>query len=58
MLEGAPDAISGSGYGLRSDRVRKTRSQLPGNTKAGSGPDERRQRPDETRTDTYAPWLK
>jgi hypothetical protein len=38
MLEGAPDAISASAYGLGSDRVRETLSQLPVNANAGCGP--------------------
>src|SRR5439155_17468831 len=40
MLEGAPDAISASAYGLGSDRVRETLGQLPVNASVGSGPPE------------------
>ena len=37
MLEGVPDAISASAYGLGSDRVRESLRQLPVNTNAGCG---------------------
>src|SRR5438128_12642720 len=47
MLEGAPDAISASAYGLGSDRVRETLSQLPVNASVGSGPVLRGLGPDE-----------
>ena len=39
MLEGVPDAISAAAYGLGSDRVRETLSQLAVNANAGCGPD-------------------
>ena len=35
MLEGVPDAISASAYGLGSNRVRESLSQLPVNASAG-----------------------
>jgi hypothetical protein len=38
MLEGPPDTISASAYGLGSDRVRETLNQQPVNANAGSGP--------------------
>ena len=37
MLEGVPDAISASAYGLGSDRVRESLRQLPVNANAGCG---------------------
>ena len=37
MLEGVPDAISAAAYGLGSDRVRETLSQLAVNANAGCG---------------------
>jgi hypothetical protein len=38
MLEGAPDEISASAYGLGSNPVRETLSQLRVNANTGCGP--------------------